>query len=55
MTPERVLLRDLVLLTQAVMEAGGSSGVLLSGLLTHNIAVPHMAARGFLAVSRTLN
>ncbi|MBN9097866.1 MULTISPECIES: acyl-CoA dehydrogenase family protein [unclassified Pseudonocardia] len=38
-------LRDLVLLTEAVMEAGGSSG-LLAGLLTHNIAVPHMAAQG---------
>ncbi|MEU0499338.1 acyl-CoA dehydrogenase family protein [Mycobacterium sp. NPDC006124] len=38
-------LRDLVLLTEAVMEAGGSSGVLAS-LLTHNIALPHMAAHG---------
>ncbi|MCT7365052.1 MULTISPECIES: acyl-CoA dehydrogenase family protein [Mycobacteriaceae] len=36
-------LRDLVLLTEGVMEAGGSSGVLAS-LLTHNIALPHMAA-----------
>ncbi|CAN5455804.1 acyl-CoA dehydrogenase family protein [soil metagenome] len=36
-------LRDLVLLTESVMEAGGSSGVLAS-LLTHNIALPHMAA-----------
>ena len=38
-------LRDLVLLTEAVMEAGGSSG-LLASLLTHHIAVPHMAAQG---------
>lgn len=37
-------LRDLVLLTESVLEAGGSSGVLAS-LLTHNIAVPHMAAQ----------
>ena len=36
-------LRDLVLLTEGVMMAGGSSGVLAS-LLTHNIALPHMAA-----------
>ena len=36
-------LRDLVLLTEGVMMAGGSSGELAS-LLTHNIALPHMAA-----------
>ncbi|WP_396932472.1 acyl-CoA dehydrogenase family protein [Mycolicibacterium sp.] len=36
-------LRDLVLLTEGVMKAGGSSGILAS-LLTHNIALPHMAA-----------
>ncbi|MBN9620975.1 MAG: acyl-CoA dehydrogenase family protein [Actinobacteria bacterium] len=38
-------LRDLVLLTEAVMEGGGSSGVLAS-LLTHNIALPHLVASG---------
>lgn len=38
-------LRDLVVLTEAVMEAGGSSGVLAS-LLTHNIALPHIVAQG---------
>ena len=38
-------LRDLVLLTEAVMEGGGSSGV-LAGLLTHNIALPHLVASG---------
>lgn len=37
-------LRDMVILTEAIMEAGGSSGVLAS-LLTHVIAVPHMAAQ----------
>lgn len=38
-------LRDLVILTEGVMAAGGSTGV-LAGLLTHNIALPHMAAQG---------
>lgn len=36
-------LRDLVILTEAVMAAGGSSGVLAS-LLTHHIALPHIVA-----------
>lgn len=38
-------LRDLVILTEATLEAGGSSG-LLASLLTHSIAVPHIVAAG---------
>ena len=38
-------LRDMAVLTESMMEAGCSTGVLAS-LLTHNIAVPHMVAAG---------
>lgn len=38
-------LRDLAIMTEAMIEAGASTGV-LAGLLTHVIAVPHMATVG---------
>lgn len=38
-------LLDLVVLTEELIEAGGSSG-LVAALLTHGIAVPHIAAAG---------
>lgn len=38
-------LRDMAVLVESIMEAGGSTGVLAS-LLTHNIAVPHMVETG---------
>lgn len=38
-------LRDMAVLTESIMESGGSTG-LLAGLLTHNIAIPHMVDAG---------
>lgn len=38
-------LRDLTIMTESMIEAGASTGV-LAGLLTHVIAVPHMASVG---------